>query len=172
MSKKKYILIALLVLVIGIGVYLKLTFPFLTYTFIKDSLFPAATVVDARTGATLVIYTKELSLEEIVTLIEDGPGQRVLVIGTVNADGTPHAGVLKVSTKDGQIIIVGQPGSQTCKNIERSKKAVIEVYKKPVREAKWFEHVGARLWVKLEKKTATGPLSGTYTMRITAHRAI
>ncbi len=172
MSKKKYILIALLVVIVGIGVFAKIKFPYLTFTFLKDSVFPPASVVDARTQATLVIYTEELNLEEILGLVNAGPERRVSVIGTVNADGTPHAGVFKVSSKDGQIIIDGQPGSQTCKNIERSKKAVIEVYKKPVREAKWFEHIGARLWVKLEKNTATGPLTSTYTMSIAAHRAI
>ncbi|MCP4156985.1 MAG: pyridoxamine 5'-phosphate oxidase family protein [bacterium] len=172
MSKKKYIIIVLLVLIIGIGVYLKITFPFLTVTFIKDSIFPPTTVVDARTRATLVIYTKELAMEEIIKLINAGPARRVLVIGTVNADGTPHAGVFAVSAKDGQIIIDGQSGSQTCKNIERSKKAIIEVYKKPDREARWFEHVGARIWVELEKNTVTGPLTNSYAMSITAHRAI
>jgi len=172
MSKKKYILIGVLIFLIGIAILLKMKFPYLTFTFVKDSLFPPKSVVDARTQATLVIYTKELSMENIIKLINADATQRVLVIGTVNADGSPHAGVLNVSAKDRHIIINGLPNSDTCKNIERSKKAVIMVYKKPVREAKWFENVGARIWVELIENTKTGSLTSTYTMRITAHRAI
>ncbi|MFC2155421.1 pyridoxamine 5'-phosphate oxidase family protein [Acidobacteriota bacterium] len=172
MSKKKYVLFGFLVFLIGIAVLVKTMFPYLTFTFIRHSLFPPASVVDARTKATIRIYTKELSMENIIKLVNADSDQRVLVIGTTNADGTPHAGVLNVSAKGQQIIINGLSNSNTCKNIERSKKAVIMVYKKPIRDAKWFEHVGARIWAELNENTKTGPLTSAYSMRITAHRAI
>jgi len=172
MSKKKFILIGFLVFLICIAVLVKTMFPYLTFTFIRHSLFPPRSVVDARTQATIRIYTKELSMGNIIKFVNADSDQRVLVIGTTNADGTPHAGVLNVSATGHYIIINDLSNSNTCKNIERSKKAVIMVYKKPGRDDRWFEHVGARIWVELKKNTKTGSLTNTYSMRITAHRAI
>jgi hypothetical protein len=172
MSRKKYILIGFLIFLIGIAVLVKIMFPYLTFTFLMHSLFPPKSVVDAQTQATLRIYTKELTMENIIKLVNADSDQRVLVIGTTNADGTPHAGVLDVSAKDHHIVINGRSNSNTCKNIERSKKAVIMVYKKPMRDARWFEHVGARLWVELIEHTKTDSLTNTYSLRITTHRAI
>jgi hypothetical protein len=172
MSKKKYILIGFLIFLIGIAIILKIKFPYLTFTFLKHSLFPPGSVVDAETQATVLIYTKELTMENIIKLVNADTDQRVLIIGTTNADGTPHAGVLNVSAKGHHIIINGRSTSNTCKNIERSKKAIIMVYKKPIRDARWFEHVGARIWIELIENRKTNSLTKTYSMRITAHRAI
>lgn len=172
MSKKKYALIGLLIVLIGIGVTAKIMFPYLTFTFLWHSMFPPKSVVDAQTQATIRIYTKELSMENIIALVNAGSDQRVLVIGTTNADGTPHAGVFNVSAKDDYIIINGRSNSSTCKNIENYKKAVILVYKKPTRDARWFDHVGARIWVELNKTTKTDSSTSTYSMKIKSHRPI
>ncbi len=172
MSKKKYVLIGLLIFLIGVGVLAKMMFPYLTVTFLWHSVFPPKSVVDAKTQATLRIYTKELSMETIITLVNADSTQRAVVIGTTNADGSPHAGVFDVSAKDDYIIINGLSDSNTCKNIERNKKAVIQVYKTPNRDDRWFDHVGARIWLELNENTKTGPLTSTYSLKIKTHRAI
>jgi len=177
MSKKKYFLIGILVLIIIVAVILKIQFPYLTFTFLKHSLFPPASVVDSKTQATLRIYTKELSKKEVLDLINND--DRVIVTSTTNADGTAHAGVFEVNALQEKIVINGNSKRLTCENIERSKVAIITVYKTPEKGVKWFRHVGARIWVKLIEKEIIGRETEQseqtyckYSMEIVSFRAI
>ena len=179
MSKKKYLLIGSLVFFIIVAVFIKIQFPYITITFLKQTLFPPASVVDSITQATLKIYTKKLTKQEIFDLININKDDRVIVTSTTNADRTAHAGVIDVEAIQEKIVMNGNPNKLTCKNIERSKMAMITVYKIPEKGAKWFQHIGARIWLKFtgEKtrgfETAKGkPLNCKYSMEIVAFRAI
>jgi hypothetical protein len=172
MTKKKYFLIIILIFIIMVGIYVKIKFPYLTVEFLKNSLFPPASVVDAKTQATAVIYTEKLTINEILTMINGSAWDRVVVISTVNPDGSPHAGVLEIKAIEGKIEMEGLSERMTCKNVERNQEAVITVYKRPVKGSKWFQNIGARLWVKLIDQEDVKRLSKRYLMEIIAFRAI
>jgi len=87
--------------------------------------------------------------EEVFELIQSNPADRVVVITTTNADGSVHASVVGIWVHDGVIKFRASSEIAIARNLQRSRGAVITLYKIPEKGVPLNKHKGARVWVKL-----------------------
>jgi hypothetical protein len=108
------------------------------------------TRVDGISGASTKNYYEKGALTDdgLMTVIKERTAG--FVLSTVNPDGSPNAGVFIPGMVSGKILKFGMARNQTRINIERTKLAVLTVYKydqdAPDEQLK---HQGARLYLKL-----------------------
>lgn len=105
--------------------------------------------VDAISGASTYNNGREFSKEEIVDLVLNRFNNRVLVVGTTNADGTPNSGIFTLTAIDSVLMIYGGDSQLTILNLKRTKTALVTLYKIPYKGEIYSKHLGARITVKL-----------------------
>ncbi len=86
---------------------------------------------------------------EVLDLIRSHPAERIVAVTTVNPDNTPHISTVGIFVRDGLIKFMGYNNIAIARNLQRTQKAVITIYKVPEKGLPLKRHSGARVWVKL-----------------------
>ena len=105
--------------------------------------------VDAFSGASTRNHFVKSSLEagEILKVIENKDA--AFVLSTTNPDGSPNAAVFIPGVDSHSVLKFGLAQNQTLLNIERTKEAVLTVYRFLPDQPKGKRHQGARLVLEL-----------------------
>lgn len=91
------------------------------------------------------------SKEEVFELIRLNSTDRVVVVTTSNADNSPHASVVGIWVQNGVIKLKASSDIAITRNLQRTRNAVITLYKIPEKGLQLSKHKGVRVWVKLIK---------------------
>ncbi|MCP4156984.1 MAG: hypothetical protein GY757_55240 [bacterium] len=86
---------------------------------------------------------------DVLNLIRSHPAERIVAITTVNPDNSPHISTVGIFVQDELIKFKASDKIAIARNLQRTKKAVITLYKVPEGPLPLKQHTGARIWVKL-----------------------
>ncbi len=86
---------------------------------------------------------------DVLNLIRSHPAERIVAVTTVNPDNSPHISTVGIFVRDGLIKFRASSKIAIARNLQRTQKAVITVYKVPEGPLPLKGHTGARVWVKL-----------------------
>jgi hypothetical protein len=86
---------------------------------------------------------------DVINLIGSHPADRIVAITTVNPDNTPHMSTVGIFVHNGLIKFRASNKIAITRNLQRTKKAIITLYKIPKEPLPLSQHSGARVWVKL-----------------------
>lgn len=118
--------------------------------FASDS-FCECESMDAFTGASKTSYYSETSLTGDALHKVINNHQAAFVLSTTDPDNSPHAAVFIPAMASGSEVKFGLADNQTRRNIERTKKAVLTVYRFLPDETRKKRHKGARLILELDE---------------------
>ncbi len=149
--------------------YLNISVMVLPLAFLALSAAPSFGTedVDAIASASKKFYYAKSSLtgEMLQRLINSH--QAAFVLSTTNPDNSPNAGFFIPEMLSDSTIKFGLADNQTRRNIERTRKAVLTVYKSSPDADGKTRHQGARLILRLdEKKSKNKLMHKMLTMRI------
>ncbi len=115
--------------------------------------------IDAVTTASKKFYYAKSSLtgEMLQELINSH--HAAFVLSTTNPDNSPNAGFFIPEMPSNSTIKFGLANNQTRQNIERTKKAVLTVYKASPDADRKTRHQGARLILRLDEKKSKNKLT-------------
>lgn len=86
---------------------------------------------------------------DVLNLIKSHPADRIVAITTVNPDNSPHMSTVGIFVQNGLIKFRASDKIAIARNLQRTKKAIITLYKIPGKPLPLNQHSGARVWVKL-----------------------
>ena len=86
---------------------------------------------------------------DVLNLIRSHPADRIVAITTVNPDNSPHMSTVGIFVQNGLIKFRASNKTAITRNLQRTKKAIITLYKIPGKPLPLSQHSGARVWVKL-----------------------
>jgi hypothetical protein len=89
------------------------------------------------------------SKADVINLIMSHPADRIVAITTVNPDNSPHMSTVGIFVQNGLIKFRASGKIAVARNLQRTKKAIITLYKMPEEPLPLSQHSGARVWVKL-----------------------
>ncbi|MFC2155420.1 pyridoxamine 5'-phosphate oxidase family protein [Acidobacteriota bacterium] len=89
------------------------------------------------------------SKTDVINLILSYPADRIVTITTVNPDNSPHMSTVGIFVQNGLIKFRASGKIAVARNLQRTKKAIITLYKMPEEPLPLSQHSGARVWVKL-----------------------
>jgi hypothetical protein len=89
------------------------------------------------------------SKTDVINLIRSHPADRIVAITTVNPDNSPHMSTVGIFVQNGLIKFRASNKIAITRNLQRTKKAIITLYKMPKEPLPLSQHSGARVWVKL-----------------------
>ncbi len=86
---------------------------------------------------------------DALNLIRSHPADRIVAITTVNPDNSPHMSTVGIFVQNDLIKFRASDKIAIARNLQRTKKAVITLYKIPGKPLPLSQHSGLRVWVKL-----------------------
>ncbi len=107
--------------------------------------------MDAFTGASKKNYYSKTSITGDALQKVINSHEAAFVLSTTNPDNSPHAAVFIPAMASDSEVKFGLAENQTRQNIERTKKAVLTVYRFLPDETKKKRHQGARLILELDE---------------------
>ncbi len=119
---------------------------------VADNAVVAGNAPDVFTGASTKSHFKENSLTGKSLQQVINSHDAAFVLSTVNPDNSPNAAVFIPAMASDSEIKFGLAENQSRKNIERTKRAVLTVYRYLPKESRENRHQGARLILELDEK--------------------
>ncbi len=118
---------------------------------VESDSFSDSRNIDVFTGASKTRYYSKTALtgEALHKVINSH--QAAFVVSTTNPDNSPHAAVFIPSMASDSEVKFGLAENQTRQNIERTRKAVLTVYRFLPGETEKNRHKGARLFLELDE---------------------
>jgi len=104
---------------------------------------------DKATSQTLENKGLSPSESDVINLIMSHPADRIVAITTVNPDNSPHISTVGIFVHNGLIKFRASGKIAIARNLQRTKEAIITLYKMPEEPLPLSQHSGARVWVKL-----------------------